>query len=280
MRYLADIISLLYLFLYVTLIAAQWFAGFSWWLYVPLLFVVIALQIVHHNHIHLGIWRSKTWNQITAYALSVLTGVPTAMMLNGHVKNHHVHHHGPDDITRTYRFGGDHNHAIGYLLHPFQAFAVLMPMFWQQFHQDWPNRTRFANDLLGQLVAIFATWGILLAINWQTFLLLVLLPQLFGLHWLLGANYLQHAHCDDQSPTNYARNFTGPINWLWLNIGYHTAHHDHPKAHWSKLRRLHDEEYKNIDERLIEKNFARFVVQTLLLGPFIAAYRSESLRPK
>lgn len=278
MRNLADLASLAYLLLYVALIGMQWVFGFSWWLYAPLLFVTIPLQIVHHNHVHLDIWRRKRWNRITDYVISVLTAVPSAMMLAGHVKNHHVHTHGPNDITRTYRFGGDHNHAVGYLLHPFQAFATLMPVFWKQFREGWPKRTRFSQDLLYQLVCVFAAWAVLLAIDWQLFVLLVLTPQLFGLHWLLGANYLQHAHCDDQSPTHYARNFIGPINWLWLNIGLHTAHHDHPTAHWSSLRALHNRHYQRLDGEVVERSFPAYIVRGLVLGPLVPQLRSRSLR--
>jgi fatty acid desaturase len=117
-----------------------------------------------------------------------------------------------------------------------------------------------------------------LVIDWRNALLLALIPQAFGTHWLLGANYLQHAHCDGESEVNYARNFTGWINYIWLNIGFHTAHHDHPKAHWSTLRTLHVQRTAKIDARLEQPNLLLYVVKAWLLGPWLPAFRSESLR--
>lgn len=278
MRNVLDFQSLLYIVLYIGLIAVQWFYGFNWLLYAGLLFVAIGVQLVHHNHIHLGIWNLAVLNNATNLLISVITAVPSAMMFGGHLRNHHVHQHGPEDVTRTDRFGGDHNHLLGYVLHPFQAFAVLIPRFWSNFRDEWPKRTRFSRDLLQQVCFIVASWGILLATDWKKFLLLILAPQAFGLHWLLGANYFQHAHCDDESAENYARNFTGAINWLWLNIGFHTAHHDFPKAHWSQLRTIHFEHCQHVDPRLCCRSFVAYVVRTFFFSIFFESCRSRSLK--
>ena len=273
-----DLQSLAYVLLYVALIALQWVYGFSWLMYGGVLFFAIGLQVIHHNHIHLGIWKNKTANNITSFVISILTAVPSAMMYGGHLKNHHVHQHGPEDVTRTYRFGGDHNHLWGYILHPFQAFAVLIPRFFCDFLNEWPRRTRFARDLLWQVCWIGVVWGVLLVLDWQKFLLLVLVPQAFGLHWLLGANYLQHAHCDDASEVNYARNFTGAVNRFWFNIGFHTAHHDFPRAHWSTLRQVHAQQCRATAPALCCTSFLRYVLQVFILSPFVSTYRSRSLR--
>ena len=215
---------------------------------------------------------------MTNLLISISTAVPSAMIYGGHLRNHHVHQHGPEDHTRTYRFGGDHNHLWGYLLHPFQAWSVLMPKFFTALVEEWPRRTRFARDLLLQTCLIGASWVLLLAIDWQKFFLLVLLPQAVGLHWLLGSNYFQHAHCDDDSESNYARNFTGLVNVFWLNIGFHTAHHDHPRAHWSTLRKLHEENEHNIDPSLCCKSFLGYVFRVFFLGSFARSFRTASLR--
>ena len=278
MKHWSDLLSLTYIVLYVAFIVAQWIFGFSWILYVGVLFFAIGIQVIHHNHIHLGIWNNKRLNNFTNLTISVLTAVPSAMMYGGHLKNHHVHQHGPKDVTRTYRFGGDHNHLLGYVLHPFQAFSVLIPKFFWDFLDQYPRRTRFSRDLLLQVFLIGIVWVGLLALDWQKFLLFVLLPQAFGLHWLLGSNYFQHAHCDDASEVNYARNFTGAVNWFWFNIGFHTAHHDHPRAHWSTLRKLHYEQSLEIHPSLCCSSFFRYVLQVFILSPFVPSLRSQSLK--
>jgi len=273
-----DLQSLTYVIVYVALIVAQWILGFSWPLYAIVMFCAVGIQVVHHNHIHLGIWNSKRLNMLTNLVISVTSAVPSATMHGGHLKNHHVHQHGPQDVTRTYRFGGDHNHLLGYVLHPFQAFCVLIPKFSLDFLDQWPRRTRFSRDLLLQVCLISIVWCALLFLDWQKFLLLVLAPQAFGLHWLLGSNYFQHAHCDDASEVNYARNFTGAVNWFLLNIGFHTAHHDHPKAHWSSLRKLHLERCQDIHPSLCCKSFLIYVARVFFLSPFVPSLRSQSLR--
>src|SRR5256885_13103431 len=68
--------------------------------------------------------------------------LPDALPISAHVANHHRFRHGPRDMARTYRFGGDHNHLLGYLLHPLQAGWVLYPLFLRwlgQLRRHWPG---------------------------------------------------------------------------------------------------------------------------------------------
>jgi fatty acid desaturase len=30
-------------------------------------------------------------------------------------------------------------------------------------------------------------------------------------------------------------------NWLWFNNGYHAEHHYRPRAHWTRMKQLHQE---------------------------------------
>ena len=91
--------------------------------------------------------------------------------------------------------------------------------------------------------------GGLLALNPAKALVFVIVPQLHGLHWLLATNYLQHAHADGGpgrgAALSYARNFEGLLNPLLFNIGLHTAHHEHSRAHWAELTELHYGRYRD-----------------------------------
>jgi fatty acid desaturase len=131
---------------------------------------------------------------------------------------------------------------------------------------------------VSQYAAWLGTWGALLLIDPLKALAFVIVPQLFGLHWLLAANYLQHAHADDSGRFGYARNFEGLINPLLFNIGLHTAHHEHGRAHWSTLPRLYARYRGRIDPRLIEAGFVRYVWRVFVLGSLMPRYRSRSLR--
>ena len=57
-----------------------------------------------------------------------------------------------------------------------------------------------------------------------------------------------------------ARNFEGRVNPLLFNIGLHTAHHEHPRAHWSELPRLHAGSRERIDPRMLEPGFLGYVL--------------------
>ena len=120
-------------------------------------------------------------------------------------------------------------------------------------------------------------WGLLLAIDWRKALLFVIVPQLHGLHWLLATNYLQHAHADGCSRLDFARNFEGLVNPLMFNIGLHTAHHLHPRVHWSLLPGLHAQLRPQIHPVLLPGGLAGYMTRTLLLAPLVPRWRSASL---
>jgi fatty acid desaturase len=73
-----------------------------------------------------------------------------------------------------------------------------------------------------------------------TYALVIGLPALFAPWAMMFTNYVQHVGCDPSSRDHHSRNFTDPkLNWLLFNAGYHTVHHEHPTAHWSRYAELH-----------------------------------------
>ena len=274
--------SLLYLLLQPLLVAYLWCFGaqntLSWLVYGVVLFLSLGVSVIHHNHTHLRIWRNKQLNRGTDFWITLLQGHPTFVFYPAHIANHHRYHHGPKDAARTYRFGGDSNHLLGYLLHPFQAAVVLYPLF-----LHWLNHLRSKKVrayCLRQYLAVILLWGALALIDGQKFIFLVLIPQLHGLHWLLATNYLQHAHADGHSKINFARNFEGWVNPLCFNIGLHTAHHRHPRAHWSELTRLHPQYRAQIHPDLNAGPLMAYMARTFVLSIFSPRRRSRSLMPE
>lgn len=270
-----DLQSLAYLTLLPGLVAWQWLYGISLPLYAATLFLTLGTGVIHHNHTHLPMWRSKPLNRATDLWLSLLQGHPTFAFHPAHVGNHHRHRHGPHDVARTYRFGGDSNHLWGYLCHPFQAAGVLYPVFLRWLHAR--RGTGAWRHAMRQYAAVVLLWATLAMIDAEKWLLLVLLPQLHGLHWLLATNYLQHAHADGHSRLDYARNFEGWVNPLLFNIGLHTAHHEHPRAHWSELPSLHMRYRAQLDPRLNAGGLTAYMFRTFVLGLFSSRWRSRSL---
>lgn len=191
-----------------------------------LIYLSLALPVIEHNHMHLRLWRTHRLNRLTDTLLSALQGRPVFLFHPAHNANHHRYHHGPRDAARTYRFaGGDTNHLWGYLLHPLQAVGVLWPLFGAWLARLTARAPAVRRYYLRQIAWAVAFTALMIATDAAAWLKFVLLPQLLGLHWLLGANYLQHAHADGRSRLQFARNFTGGVNRWFFNIGYHTAHH-------------------------------------------------------
>lgn len=293
LRHFRDWQSLAYLVALPALAAWQWVHGFWWPLYALMLFLTLGIGVIHHNHTHLRMWHGRRANRATDLCITLLQGHPTFVFWPAHVANHHRHRHGERDVARTYRFGGDTNHLLGYLLHPLQAGWVLYPhiLGWlAALRRRGPGAFRYC---LAQYAVWLGSWALLLAIDWRRALLFVIVPQLHGLHWLLATNYLQHAHADGRArrekvapgdthrgALNYARNFEGLVNPLLFNIGLHTAHHENPHAHWSELTRLHDDTYRaRVDPALNEGGLLPYMFRVFVLGAVVPRFRSRSLMP-
>lgn len=279
LRYARDWQSLAYLLLWPALALYQWHYGFVLWLYLTMLFLSIGIGVIHHNHGHLPLWHSRRLNRATDLCITALQGHPSFAFEAAHVGNHHRHRHGAQDVARTYRFGGDTNDLRGWILHPLQAVTVVYPLLIEWLRR---LRTRSAAKFrwcMLQYAIWLGSWLILLVIDPLKAFVFVIGPQLFGLHWLLAANYLQHAHADGTSDINYARNFEGAVNHLLFNIGLHTAHHEQATTHWSALPSVHRNLIADMDRRLIEADFFVYIGRVFVLGSFIARYRSQSLMP-
>jgi hypothetical protein len=278
LRHARDVQSVAYLVAVPALAVWQWQHGFDALLYGAMLMLWVGIGVVHHHHAHRPMWRARRANRATDLALALLQGHPTYAFAATHNANHHRHRHGPSDWARTYRFaGGDTNHALGYLLHPLQAACALYPHFLAHLARMRRHRPGVWRWALLQYALVAALWLMLLSIDAQRTLLFVLLPQLVALHALLGANYFQHAHADGRSRWHYARNFTGAVNALYFNIGLHTAHHEHPREHWSRMPALHAALRHRIHPALEERSFVAYLVRVMLLGAVWPRFRTRSL---
>ncbi|WP_273429291.1 fatty acid desaturase [Chitinibacter tainanensis] len=273
--------SVAYLLAQPLLVALLWHVPMHWALtavvYGLVLFLTLGVGVIHHNHTHRKMWRSKRLNRLTDLWITALQGHPTFVFYPAHIANHHRYHHGPQDVARTYRFGGDTNHLLGYLLHPLQASWVLYPLFIRWLRQLQQRHAGAFRYCLLQYAIVLLLWGTLALIDAQKMFWLVLLPQLHGLHWLLATNYLQHAHADGHSALNFARNFEGWVNPLLFNIGLHTAHHRHLRAHWSSLPQLHAHYRQQIHPALNAGPLLAYMGRTYLLSLLHPRWRSRSL---
>jgi beta-carotene hydroxylase len=266
LRYTQDLQSLAYALAVPALAVWQWQRGWHPVAYALMLLLWVGLGVVHHHHAHLPLWRWAPLNRLSEVWLSALQGHATHAFHVAHQRNHHRYCQGPADVARTWRFGGDHNHLLGLLLHPLQAAWVLLPFLAHHLQLLRRRRPRLWFWVLGQWACVPGLWAVALAIDPTKALLYLLLPQAIAMHALLGTNYLQHAQTDWKSPWNRARNFEGWLNRLYFNIGLHTAHHLDGRRHWSELPALHAQIRAKIAPQFLQPSLLRYVGRLMLSG--------------
>ena len=247
------------------------------WLLAVYMFLSIAVTVIAHNHNHLPMFRNSALNHVVDYWLTVFYGFPAFGWIPTHNKNHHVLNNRAGDYTITYRLT-EQNHLAMLLAYPSVS----------SYHQQKPIRDYLAQvkatdrskywACVFQYVFLFAWIGVALAIDWKKALLYVVLPQQFGLFSVLVFNFVQHVHADEESPVNHSRNFTGFLNVLLFNNGFHTVHHDKAGMHWSKAKEAHEAIAHRIDPALLETSFWGYIFRNYFLGAVMPSFRTKSMR--
>jgi fatty acid desaturase len=242
--------------------------------YALILFLVIGICCISHNHAHVSLWRSPWLNRLTDLLIGTLQGHPVFLFQPAHVASHHRYNQGIDDVTRIARYCASNN-LIGYLVFPLRVLPALNRLKRQYLKTLWHQDRRRFWSVIGLYLPLLVLWCTAFALDpWRT-LVYVWIPQAVGLHFLLASNYLLVAHAASGSPYNHSRNFVGMINVFWFNVGYHTAHHEDEKLHWTRLPEAHRKLSDRIDPRLVERSLVGYTLRTLCLGFLIPRFRSR-----
>lgn len=274
----ADIKSLIYIFITTALFITQWiWIGVNPVIYTWFLFMSVAVAVMTHNHNHLPMWRSKVLNVLTDWWLTVFYGFPIFAWIPTHNKNHHRFNNREGDDSITYRIS-EKNNFFTLISYPtisgyYQQKAILnylKEMKANNKEKFWICISQYAVLLLWIAAALF--------IDWEKALLFVIIPQQVSLFSVLIFNYVQHVHADEMSEWNHSRNFTGFLNFLLFNNGYHTIHHQKAGLHWSKSSEAHKEIERNINPILLERSFWWYIIRSYFLSVFIPKFRTNSMR--
>lgn len=278
LRYRADWLTCCYMGAATAVLLVQWnLDRFSVVLYGLQLALAFAVSIMHHNHRHLALWRSDCLNRITNYWFTVFQGHPGFVFDLCHNDNHHRHCNSHHDYTHTYRYRDD-NSLLGLLIHPFESVVTLAPIVIEHL-KVLRNERPSAWYAIRRQYHWLALWiGGALVLDWSKALVYIVVPQFVALFWLLGANYLQHAHTNETERFSASRNFLGAVNLLCFNIGLHTAHHLGGARHWSELPDVHAQIAHRINPALLEAGLLRYGLRVFVLALFVPALRSRPLR--
>ena len=274
----ADIKSLIYIFVTTSLFIAQWiWFGMNPFLYTWFLFMSVAVAVMTHNHNHLPMWKSKILNLFTDWWLTVFYGFPIFAWIPTHNKNHHRFNNREGDDSITYRVS-EKNNFLTLISYPsisgyYQQKAIMS--YLKEMKAN--NKEKFWTSI--SQYAILVLWiGAALLIDWEKALLFVIIPQQVSLFSVLIFNYVQHVHADEESEWNHSRNFTGFLNFLLFNNGYHTIHHHKAGLHWNKVPEAHKEIENNIAPVLMERSFWWYIIRSYILSVFIPKFRTKSMR--
>ena len=274
----ADIKSLIYILITTTLFIAQWiWIGVNPFLYTWFLFMSVSVAVMTHNHNHLPMWRSKVMNVLTDWWLTVFYGFPIFAWIPTHNKNHHRFNNREGDDSITYRIS-EKNNFLTLVSYPtisgyYQQKAIMA--YLKEMKAN--NKEKFWISI-SQYFILVAWVAAALIIDFEKALLFVIIPQQVSLFSVLIFNYVQHVHADEESEWNHSRNFTGFLNFLLFNNGYHTIHHHKAGLHWRKAPAAHKEIEKNINPILLEKSFWWYILRSYFLSVFIPKFRTNSMR--
>ncbi len=278
LRYPADRRTLIYMAITTSLLIIQWRIGpIQPLLYAWYIFMSIAVTVIAHNHNHVPIWRSKTMNAMTDYWLTIFYGFPAFAWIPTHNVNHHTLNNREGDYTITYRFT-EQNTLLMLLAYPTVSSYYQQRPIQDYLKEQWrTNRKRFvfcASQYA--LLAIYVAAALL--IDWRKALYFIIIPQQAALFSVLIFNYVQHVHADEESEYNHSRNFTGFLNALLFNNGYHTAHHERSGIHWSNTPEAHAKIAHLIDDSLIERSFWWYIFRNYFVGAVFPKFRTKSAR--
>ena len=274
----ADIKSLIYIIITTSLFVIQWvFIGVNSFIYTWYLFMSVAVSVMTHNHNHLPMWQSKTLNTITDWWLTVFYGFPIFAWIPTHNKNHHRFNNRAGDDSITYRVS-EKNNFLTLISYPTISGYYQQNAIFRYLKDLKANNKEKYWLCISQYVILFLWIAGAFLLDWQKALLFVIIPQQVSLFSVLIFNYVQHVHSNEESEWNHSRNFTGFLNFMLFNNGYHTIHHHKAGLHWSKVPEAHAEIEHNINPILLERSFWWYIVRVYILSIFIPKFRTNSMR--
>jgi beta-carotene hydroxylase len=260
LRHPGDVRAFVFLATQTILMAVLW-AGWSrhWAIWYAVAWLAVSAANVKHNHMHRRTFRAAWANLLLDHSLGLLTGTTATSIITEHNLRHHQHSNTEDDFVRASLVGFRSQWLNVVCFFPRAWFELYFrkpldfPKWWRM------NRTLFWRGLAEQ-ATLWATFTTLIIFDWQATLLFVVLPWIHGQWWLVTFNLLQHQNLEQDDPWQNSRNLTDPVsNFLFFNVGFHTAHHLRPTLHWSELPRFHAEHVTpRIDPRLVSDNLWNF----------------------
>jgi len=200
----------------------------------------------NHHHQHTAVFKNKTMNRILEFFYALHTGAITNLWVLHHNLGHHRHYLNQElDQSRWKKKCGS---KMGYWRYSLEVTITAYYRAWLVGNKHKKQQKEF---LTFGLITLFII-SLLTFYNPINSLFLFILPMITSLFLTSQATYKHHVGLDTND--KYAASYTD-INTFWNivtgNLGYHTAHHVKPNAHWSDLPKVHAEMLEKIPQENI-----------------------------
>ncbi len=219
-------------------VAYAWlFIGGVLWLLIPCTILAITATLAKHNHTHSPTFAPRWANRLFDYWLTLLTGSSTTSIRVAHRVRHHGRNQSSEDPVRAELVA---HRPAWWALIAYVPLVVWESWRFQAIDLNDKRRLLLRRSLRQERITLWIFIGTGLIVDWHHFLFAFPLPWLAAQWFLVAVNLPQHDGCDPASRWGHSRNVVGRAsNWLFLNNGLHTAHHERPALHWSLLPEWH-----------------------------------------
>lgn len=277
MQYREDLKTLLFLSIGSAILCFLWFSEkTNFYIYFIFIIFSISVSAINHNHAHLPIWKNHILNKVTDYWIIIFQGHPLFLFYPAHNLNHHKYCNTRSDYNHTWK-NKNTNDFLGFLAHPFISALTLMKIIPEHLSCLLIDDKNKFYDACFQYIFLIIYLAIAAASDLSKTIFYIVIPYFISLFYLLASNYLQHAHTNENCKYNNSRNFTGLMNFILFNTGYHTVHHLRPNVHWSKLPEAHKKIEHRISQELNQTSLIKYMFNTFILSLFIKKYKSIPL---
>ncbi|CAK88952.1 unnamed protein product (macronuclear) [Paramecium tetraurelia] len=232
-----------------------------------------ALHALMHDFTHYLCFESMQYNKLMAIFLNFGQGVPSAITFGRYHSDHHTFMNLPDldpDLPSQWEIDHVKGPLLKFLFMLFlPLFYSLRPMFIRPLV---PNKYEILN-----LVSIIISNSLIYIYMGPSALGWLILSTYFGLsiHPLAAHLITEHYEFINRLETY---NYLGIANFLILNLGYHTEHHDFPNIPWSRLPLVKKIAPEFYDQLPYHTNYTLAILAYIFdgyMGPFSRIVRKE-----
>lgn len=255
------------------------------WLFPVSLYLAFSAGVLAHNQNHCPVFFDRRLNRAYSGWLSIFYGFPTDAWVPTHNQNHHRYLNGEGDATRTTRHSRS-NSLLAALSYPFRSSKWQLALIFRHLFQPKSRIVQRIGRMALQSALLVAAQLAFLSLSVKlhglhtgglVYALSAGIPALFAPWSVMFVNYVQHVDCDPSSPDNHSRNFVGRwSNYFTFDNGYHTVHHEHPGAHFSQYRALHEARAAAIDPQLNQNSIFEYCAKVYIVAPLRRAASARS----